>query len=396
MGSPESPGQIPHFSIEGHPQQPEVLSNKLILTPMGPGNQRSAVWAETPLSHSTWVADVDFRASGPDRAGGNLNIWFARRGKQEVGTNSIYTAGKFDGLALVVDSHGGSGGMIRGFLNDGTTDYVSQPDVDRLAFGQCNYYYRNLGRPSQIKLRQTANNFKVEVDGHHCFETDKVTLPPGYYFGLTAATPETPDSFEIFKFVVMSETTAQGDQGNSNEGAPAQHQDYHYDGGDHSNSQFENAIPDKSADAFSTSKEQFRDLHDRLQESTHQISQVYTAVAKHHQMDEARHNEMRSAIDALRQDLGSLHQIAELQNKISALESEIRSMHQDMRQKIAAHGESFEANLRQHHSSLSRAMLESFPKGRTIIGFFVVVQVATVAIYIGYKRRRANNPRKYL
>ncbi|OAA38391.1 Legume-like lectin [Metarhizium rileyi] len=393
-------GKIPHFTIAGQPQQPEILSNKIILTPMDPGNQRSSIWSDSPLTRSTWVADVDFRASGPDRAGGNLNIWFARRGKEEVGTNSVYTAGKFDGLVLVIDSHGGSGGMIRGFLNDGTVDYVSQPSVDKLAFGQCNYFYRNLGRPSQIKFRQTASNFKVEVDGYKCFETDKVSLPPGNYFGITAATPETPDSFEVFKLVVMSDSTVsgEGNQYHDNAGhGQHQHDDNHGQQVQHtSNDGFDDAIPDQSADIFHTSKEQFADLHNRLQSATHQINAVYNAVSKHHQMDEARHDEVKKALDSLRHELAAIRQTGDLQAKIKELEFEIHSMHNDMRQKLTAHGESLEANLRNHHSTLSEALTDSIPGHGKLMVFFVGTQIVLLAAYIMYKRRKANSPKKYL
>jgi len=36
-----------------------------------------------------------------------LQIWYTREGQAHVGTSSIYTVGKFDGLVLVVDTHGG-------------------------------------------------------------------------------------------------------------------------------------------------------------------------------------------------------------------------------------------------------------------------------------------------
>lgn len=52
--------------------------------------------------------DVDFRATGPERASGNLNLWYVKDGKDIVGTSSVYTVGKFDGLALVIDQYAGS------------------------------------------------------------------------------------------------------------------------------------------------------------------------------------------------------------------------------------------------------------------------------------------------
>lgn len=103
------------------------------------------------------------------------------------------------------------GGSIRGFLNDGTIAYNQHSNVDSLAFGHCDYAYRNLGRPSIIKIEQSSSLFQVTVDDKVCFQTPKVILPAGNQFGVTAATPDNPDSFELFKFVVTSgaQATAQ-------------------------------------------------------------------------------------------------------------------------------------------------------------------------------------------
>lgn len=54
-----------------------------------------------------WTAAIEFRATGPERGGGNLHIWYTKDGQSDIGTSSIYTVGKFDGLVLVVDMYGG-------------------------------------------------------------------------------------------------------------------------------------------------------------------------------------------------------------------------------------------------------------------------------------------------
>lgn len=56
---------------------------------------------------SEWTADFEFRATGPERGGGNLQLWYAKEGQGKIGTSSIYTVGQFDGLVLVVDTYGG-------------------------------------------------------------------------------------------------------------------------------------------------------------------------------------------------------------------------------------------------------------------------------------------------
>jgi mannose-binding lectin 1 len=101
-----------------------------------------------------------------------MQVWYSQ---ERHGTTSVYTVGKFDGLVLIVDTYGGSGGSIRGFLNDGSTDYNSHHNVDALAFGHCHYSYRNLGRHSRLRIKSSPTSFEVTVDDKDCFKTDKVS-----------------------------------------------------------------------------------------------------------------------------------------------------------------------------------------------------------------------------
>ena len=59
------------------------------------------------VSSSEWTVNFDFRASGEERGGGNLQVWYVQDGKAKVGSSSIYTVGPFDGFALAIDVHGG-------------------------------------------------------------------------------------------------------------------------------------------------------------------------------------------------------------------------------------------------------------------------------------------------
>jgi mannose-binding lectin 1 len=167
---------IPHWNIKGIDDfVPQVLSDRVILTPPYPGNKRGSIWSQDPLHHSgDWTAHLDFRASGMDRGAGNLQFWYVKESQGKETPASLYTAPKFDGLVLVVDQYEGRGGSVRGFLNDGTIDIKSHPDPDTLAFGKCDYAYRNRGLLSTIKLHHAEGFLEVIVDGASCFKTDKV------------------------------------------------------------------------------------------------------------------------------------------------------------------------------------------------------------------------------
>ncbi|KAM0428260.1 hypothetical protein ACHAPT_007161 [Fusarium lateritium] len=399
ISPPEARGQIPNFALQGTPHMPEVLSNRIILTPLAPGNQRGAVWGQQPLLRNQWIADVDFRANGPDRGRGNLNIWLVRNGPASVGSGSIYTVGKFDGLALVVDTHGGAGGMVRGFLNDGNTDFTRQSNVDELSFGHCGYNYRNLGRPSQIKLRQTSTSFRVEVDGELCFESGSFSIPTGYQFGVTAATPDNPDSFEVFKVVVMADNSDSGAVRNNDppkqqtpnknppnsRGAPPPKREVP-----------EGEYADEDADIFQTSKTQFMDLHNRLQNTNHQLSSLHRTSSRHQQEDVKRHEEVTALIGQLRADMRKLDDITALQTRVIELEKEVKGLRKDLTRKLQSTERSVRDVLSSHHNSLSQAVMASTPGHRFLVLFFLGTQLALVAAYVIYKRRRATMPKKYL
>jgi mannose-binding lectin 1 len=400
LNSPENRGLVPNFVIQGEPRPPQVLSNKIILTPPSPGNQRASIWAEKTLEQDEWVTDIEFRATGPERGGGNLNLWLAKDGASQVGASSVYTVGKFEGLVLVVDAHGGSGGMLRGFLNDGTVDYASRQSVDELAFGHCIYPYRNLGRPSQIKLRHTRNTFKVEIDSRVCFESDKVTLPRGYNLGVTAATPENPDSFEVFKLVVMSDSSSNANPGKFRE---PQRQPPTPMGGIRPDTSLEGFDADafeqpmdEDAEIFQTSQKQFQDLHNRLQSSSHQLSSIYRSVSRHHQLDEQRHTEVKNLIQDLRADLAKIDQIEGLQNRINDLEKEVRGMRNDMGRKLTANERTVKGYLSDHHATLSQTVIDSMPGHKRLIATVVGIQILFAVAYVLYKRRKANSPKKFL
>lgn len=71
-------------------------------------------------------------------------------------------------------------------MNDGTLDYKNYHPVDSLAFGHCDYSYRNLGRPTKLQIKQEGNIFEIIVDNKLCFSTDKVCCTSWRLFGIIA------------------------------------------------------------------------------------------------------------------------------------------------------------------------------------------------------------------
>ncbi|KAF3938335.1 hypothetical protein ABW19_dt0210094 [Dactylella cylindrospora] len=395
---------IPNFIVVGNPQ---ILSDRVILTPPAPGNQRAAIWSDHSNHNEDWELHVPFRASGPERAGGSLTFWYTLRGASTTGTSTIYTAKPFEGFALVVDSSEGTG-KIRGFLNDGSTDYSIHHHPQSLAFGQCDVAYRNLGRPSDLKILYKADHgIKVELDDRLCFESDKVSLPKNYRFGVSAASAENPDSFEIFGLKVNVEKLFDRADQIQNNDPNHQKRKQEEIGRKHLESmaaarqkaKFE--YQDEDAKTFKDSGSQFSDLHLRMQALTHQIAEVQRVTG-----------ELAYSLDTVLQKLNTLEQrsssshdggsasnIKILEDKLYGIDMTMQNLEKSLRHegyKI----DQFHSTLRDHHENLPGHIKDAItthgPRMGFSISILIVFQVMLVIAYVVYKRRRNIAPKKYL
>src|ERR1700761_4569070 len=73
---------IPGWSMLGEGHVPQLLSDKVILTPPYGGHKRGALWAEQKNTFQDWEVSFKFRAGGQDRGGGNLQLWYAANGEK--------------------------------------------------------------------------------------------------------------------------------------------------------------------------------------------------------------------------------------------------------------------------------------------------------------------------
>ena len=310
---------IPNWHLAAENHAPQILSDRVILTPPAPGHVRAFLWADNANQEQQWTAEVAFCAGGQERGSGNFQIWDGKDGRAAGGTNSVYTVPLFEGLVLTVDQHGGRGGMLRGFLNDGTTNYRDHHMVDTLAFGHCDFPYRNLGRSSKIQVTSDSWGLQVMVDGQPCFSSQRVSLPAGYYFGMTAATSDDPDSFEVNSFAVTKATnrlhqatqdTPRTEQkpieGQRMPNAPEQ-------------------IPDVDASAIQKQQEQFSDVHNRLQSLSHQINGMFGEFEKISRKIDEKHNDLVAKTPRSSED-----SINALIRRIEGLEKSIRDMQKDL------------------------------------------------------------------
>lgn len=412
--------EVQNYDIIGDPFPPAILSNKIILTPPAPGNVRAGVWSKKSLWNPRWSAALEFRAAGPDRASGRLQLWLTKNGKDVVGTSSIYSVGRWEGLSIVIDQYAGSGGMVRGFLNDGKKDYKREASVDGLAFGHCAYAYRNLGRPSLVQVEQSDTLFKVTVDGKTCFETPAVRIPLGYNFGLTATSAENPDSFEVFKLSVATDKNkAQAEQtfqdytnkrqeDTQAKGIPQRiNPNTNYLSGDRIPKAGD--IPDVAASEIDTTK-QFADLHYRLQSLMKHLA-VFQGDFQGYQVSaNAEHKKLVELLTGITQHTKGKEfpygQMDAMDKRLQVIESTVLEIKRDLKShnaKLVPQLDAIRRTVRDSHGNIMEGvdrqlggLASSVPKIGVIILVVFGSQAFLVAAFLWYKRRKAMGPKKYL
>lgn len=377
--APLSPNSysIPGWSILGEGHVPQILSDKVMMTPPAGGNKRGALWNERQNSLSQWTVDFEFRTGGQDRAGGNLQMWYVKDGSSRVSTSSLYTSNRFEGLAIVVDSIGGVQ-KIRGFLNDGQTDYRSHPAVESLAFGHCDYSYRNLGRPSKLQVNYGSNGLAVTIDGNACFSTPKVSLPADYTFGVTAASSDPPDSFEVFKFAVSeSGSPAAGRQSYSGSQQP-----------------IVNTGNSAGEGSFASSSAQFDDLHNRIQALSKSLDGLSADIQSTRQKQEEilqllRSSNVQGAIDSKLNNVDRL---------VGEIHREVRSTdHKDNYEKLSKQIQNTHEGVMEHvPNQLREYVLHHTPRIGFIAFSFMAFQSCCLGFLLWQKYRKSTMPKKFL
>ena len=391
---------IPGWSMLGEGHVPQLLSDKVILTPPYGGNKRGALWTEKQNDLQEWMVDFSFRAGATDRGSGSLQLWYTNDGQSAVSTSSIYTVGKFDGLAIVIDTNAGTQ-KIRGFLNDGSIEYRTHSNVDSLAFGHCDYTYRNLGRPSNIQVKSTNAGLEVLVDDNVCFSSSKITLPKDYNFGMTAASADPPDSFEVFKFV-LTPTKSSALTNNQDQ----RQQQSHISNEQAANNQNSPSSPSNNGPV------QNDDINNRLNFLSDSIASIFTEVKRNAQTQESRYNEILSRLSAsssgnnnnaassIPKDLTSTidTRFQNLDRLIQDLSRELKaSDHSTQFKKISEQLQKTHEGLTEHVPERMREyVIAHTPRIGFILYSFMAFQTCCVGVFVWYKWRKSTMPKKYL
>ncbi|KAL8819383.1 MAG: hypothetical protein Q9223_002171 [Gallowayella weberi] len=254
------------------------------------------------------------------------------------------------------------------------------------------------------------------IDGKRCFSSDKVSLifllyldrsadlkqiklPSGYYFGISAASADTPDSFEVYKFVTSA---APGITRELPRRDPPPHQPPPASNPGAAN----NDHGSRGAPSDAQFASQVTDLQNRLQTLSQSLDNVFREVQQLASKSEARHQE-------LSHKFGSREQLSALDTRIQSIENTLRD--------FSGHFSNIHSSLKDSHSTLNEGLTQHMthskhyhnavrvtrltstsvistksPRMSSFIIVVIVFQLLLAGSYVLYKRRKANGPKKYL
>ena len=246
-----------------------------------------------------------------------------------------------------------------------------------------------------MTIKQTADKFSVEVDGNQCFDSAKIKLPVGYYFGVSAASAENPDSFEIFKFVVTTESHSP-DEYNSNENNQQSVIAARSNFEQTETSSSSNDPAEVPASSITSPDAQFADLHNRLQAMMQHVTALNRDVVSYMKNVDLKNERLSEQITALSQSLSKLERISGMDKKLDTISNDVKQTKSELHNSLEKHVEGLTERVRLSHRRLMGIAGDN--GGDIAVYLFVVVasQLVSFGAYLLYKKRKANMPKKYL
>lgn len=162
----------------------------------------------------------------------------------------------------------------------------------------------------------------------------QIKLPSEYYFGISAASADTPDSFEVYKFVLSTSTSFAREEPRRMQQQPPTPPPL----------DIEKQPADTPASTFTSSESQFNDLHSRLQIIAHAIDSLVKEVTILADNSEGRHREIARntmtgdqlmAMDARIQSIEQT--VKDYQGQFTNLQRILKDSHSSLIEGLPAH-----------------------------------------------------------
>jgi len=190
--------------------------------------------------------------------------------------------------------------------------------------------------------------------------TKQVSLPVGNNFGMSAATPENPDSFEIFKFVVQSI------QSGTNPPPPPPQQQQQQQ-------QQQQPIVVQQRDTSNPSpqdpsiNQQFVDLGNRIQQINHATNSIIRDIGTQDSKADSRNADILRKLDQV---------IAGLDARMQRLETSMQTIQRDLEGKdYRDRFAQLQETLKSSHLSLSENLQTHFLDGKYSLLFTQIMEL---------------------
>ena len=163
----------------------------------------------------------------------------------------------------------------------------------------------------------------------------QIKLPSDYYFGISAASADNPDSFEIYKFITATSSSIAREEPRRFQ--PPQQQQQQQP------PQQQQLFQDTPASQYTSQDAQFADLHEKLQLMAHSLDNIFREVSKLAQNSEGRHQEISrnvmsaDQLNAMDQRVQGIEKtVRDYQGEFSRLHRIFENSHSNMMQNLPA------------------------------------------------------------
>ena len=195
-----------------------------------------------------------------------------------------------------------------------------------------------------------------------------------YYFGVSAASAETPDTFEVFKFIVTTSSAVTREEPLKDRVAPPAAQKEQQA----SMQQMPDA-PGSSPPQISDAK--LADLQDRLQLMSHSVDNLFREFSKFAAKADERHSEML-------QKTFSSDQLGALDRRLQAMENKVDGIKQDVGSKdYQPHFDALHNTLKSSHKNLLEGLPQSVGHSKCN-RFHSFISFQCIDIFQSYLRAR--------
>jgi mannose-binding lectin 1 len=259
-----------------------------------------------------------------------------------------------------------------------------------------------LGRPSHINVKSTTGGLEVRADGKVCFSTDKINLPTGYNFGMTAVSSDPPDSFEVFAFTLTSAQPTESLQHHQQQQQQQQQVQQSQPQGETRQDIPTNSMPrtsdDRDASIYTTSEAQFTDLQNRLNLLSKSITNLFAEIQRHTAAEESRYQEILSKLPN-GQIINQLDgRVANLDRMIGNLERELKtSDHKTQFAKLSDQIAQTHIGVTEHVPARLKEYVQAHtPRIGFILYSFMAFQTCCFGVWAWFKWRKSTMPKKYL